>query len=209
MTRMNGRTTVGIAFAGIGLAITGFGVYAGLNAVATNTSPTQVSSGTLKLTMADNGAGFTSTVSGMAPGDTVNRYVDLTNGGTLDAKNLTLAASDANSTLLSTDATKGLHVTVTQCTSGVWTASTGACAGGSTSVLLASTALSALSSAQSLVSGAVAQGTVLHLQVKVVLPDETETTTNGNLPAGTVQNLTAQITWTFSEDQRTATTTNS
>src|SRR5690349_6621073 len=120
--RKSRRTAAAFLFAGIGLAVTGLGVYAGLNAVATGTQ--SVTSGTLKLTMADNGVGFSSSVSNMAPGDVVNRYVDVTNGGTLAGQALTLAVADSTPTLLSTDATKGLHVVVTQCTSGVWTAAT-------------------------------------------------------------------------------------
>ena len=46
-------------------------------------------------------------------------------------------------------------------------------------------------------------------QVEVSLPNQNETTTNGTLPVGTIQGLNASITWTFSEAQRTATTTNS
>jgi len=191
------------------LAVTGVGVYAGLAANAVSSAQT-ITSGTLKLTMADNGAGFSSTVSNMAPGDVVNRYVDLTNSGTLAGQTLTLAATDSGSSLLSTDATKGLHVIVSQC-SGTWAPTTGVCStgGGGTTTLLASTALSAMSSAQTLVSGAIAISGVYHLQVQVTLPNQSETSTNGTLPGGTIQGLTATLTWTFDELQRTATTTNS
>jgi hypothetical protein len=39
--------------------------------------------------------------------------------------------------------------------------------------------------------------------------DGTENVVNGTLPGGTMQGLTATLTYTFSEDQRTAVTTNS
>src|SRR5207302_7572103 len=100
--RGNRRTTLAVAVAIGGLLLTAGGVYAGLNAVATNTTPQTVTSGTLKLTMANNGAGFSQNISDMAPADVVNRFVDLTNGGTLDAQNLTLAVSDATPTKLTT-----------------------------------------------------------------------------------------------------------
>lgn len=91
----------------------------------------------------------------LAPGDVVNRYVDLSNTGSLTGKNLTLSASDSGSTLLSTDATKGLHVTVTSC-SVAWVAAAGTC-GGTTTVLLNNAPVANLvSSASTLVSGAVA-----------------------------------------------------
>src|SRR5438874_5315420 len=103
--RGNRRTTLAVAVALGGLILTAGGVYAGLNAVATNTTPQTVTSGTLKLTMANNGAGFSQSITDVAPGDVVNRFVDLTNGGTLDAQNLTLTVSDATPTKLTTDAT--------------------------------------------------------------------------------------------------------
>jgi spore coat-associated protein N len=204
---------IGIGTAVVGLAITGAGVFAGLNAVATNTTAQNVTSGPLKLTMAAaiGSAGFTTGISNVAPGDTVNRYVDLSSAGNLDAQTLSLAAADGTPSKLSTDATNGLHVTVTQCSGATWTVATGTCgAGGTTSVLANNVALSALTAAPStLVAGAVAAGSILHLQVAVTLPNQNETTTNGTLPVGTIQGLSASITWTFNELQRTATTTNS
>jgi hypothetical protein len=192
----------------VGLALTGFTVFAGLNAVADNTSAQTVSSGTLKLTMTANGNGFTQSVTNMAPGDVVNRYVALTNGGTLDANGLTLGVADATSSKLTTDATNGLHVTVTSCTV-AWSATAGTC-GGTTTVLLSSTAMSSLiSSPGTLVSGAIPAGTVENLQISTALPNQTETTTNGTLPGSTIQGLSASLTWNFTENQRTATTTNS
>lgn len=71
-------------------------------------------------------------------------------------------------------------------------------------------ALSSLASTPtSLIAGAQAAGTVDHLQISLVLPNETETTVNGVLPGSTIQGLSASLTWTFTEAQRTATTTTS
>jgi spore coat-associated protein N len=200
------RTAAAIAVALVGVAITGAGVYAALNATAFNSSAQTVSSGTLKLSYTDNGAGFSTSITNMAPGDVVNRYVDLANNGTLAARNLTLSASDATPTKLSTDATNGLHVTVTSCST-AWVAVTGTCTLGTTSVLLNNVAVSTLSSASTLISGALAAS--YSLQFTITLPDQTETTQNGTLPANTIQGLSASMTWTFGEVQRAATTTNS
>lgn len=60
-----------------------------------------------------------------------------------------------------------------------------------------------------LVAGTIAAGSALNLQVSLTLPDQNETTTNGTVPVGTIQGLTAALTWTFTESQRTATTTGS
>lgn len=203
------RTAAGVAFALTGLAVTGAGVYAALNANAFNTSPQSVSSGTLKLVLSDNGNGFSTSISGMAPGDTFNRYVDLTNSGTLDGKNITFKAVDSSNTTLSTDATKGLQITIKQCSTS-WTASTGVCtSSGTVTTLLSQTALANLGSATSLIAGSITAGNVYHLQVGIALPDATETTSNGTLPVGTIQGLTANVTYTFAETQRDAATNNS
>lgn len=204
--RVNRRTAAGVAFALLGVAVTGAGVYAALNATAFNTTAQTVSSGTLKLVYANNGNGFSTNITTMAPGDIVNRYVDLSNTGTLTGKNLTLSAADSGTSLLSTDATKGLHVTVTSCTV-AWVATTGVC-GGTTSILLNNVPVANLVAAPStLVSGAVASS--YSLQFKITLPDQAETTQNGTLPGSTIQGLSANMTWTFGETQRDATTTNS
>jgi hypothetical protein len=202
--KLAAATLAGIA----GVVVTLGGTYAALNATAFNTSAQSVGSGTLKLTLADNGAGFTTAIGNLAPADVVNRYVDVTNGGSLDASALTLTVSDANSTKLTTDPVNGLHASVTQCTAGTWTAASGTCSG-ATSVLAGNVALKTLISTPSvLIAGALPAGTTLHLQIAVVLPDQIETTVNGVLPAATIQGQSASLTWTFATAQRTATTTN-
>jgi hypothetical protein len=200
-----------LAMATVGGAVLvtmGVGVWATLNATASTVDPQAVSNGTLKLTMADRGTGFSQGISNLAPGDVVNRYVDLTNGGTLDGQALTLKVTGTGSTALTTDATRGLKVTVTECVSGTWTATSGACSGTKT-VLLADRAVSDLGSAATLVSGAISAAQVRGLQVSVKLPDQTETTVNGSLPAGTIQGLSTSLTYTFAETQRTAATSDS
>lgn len=204
-----GHLMLAAGVATAGLALTGFSVFAGLNAVANNATPQTVSSGTLSLTMSANGNGFTQSISNLAPGDVVNRYVTLTNAGNLDANGLSLSVADSVGSKLTTDATNGLHVTVTKCAGGTWTVSSGACSG-TQSVLLNNAALSALTSTPgSLISGSITAGTTVPLQVAVTLPNQSETTTNGTLPSGTIQGLSASLTWTFSEAQRTAATTTS
>jgi hypothetical protein len=200
------RVVIAACVAAAGLSATGAGVYAGLNAVASNTE--NITSGTLELTLANNGVGFSQSITNLAPGDVVNRYVDLTNGGTLDASNLTLAVT-GGTTLLTTSATKGLTVTVTGC-SIAWIPATGIC-GGTTSPMLASTPVANIGSGTpgTVVAGSLAKGTVWHLQVSLQLPDQNETTTNGTLPANTIQGLSDNVTIQFGESQRAATTTNS
>jgi len=200
-----------LAMATVGGAVLvtmGVGVWATLNATASTVDPESVTNGTLKLTMAARGAGFTQAVSNLAPGDAVNHYVDLTNGGTLDGQALSLKVTGTGSTALTTDATHGLKVTVTECVSGTWTATTGVCSG-TKSVLLSDKAVSDLGTAATLVAGSISAAEVRGLQVSLKLPDQNETTVNGSLPAGTIQGLSTSLTYTFAETQHAAATSNS
>lgn len=183
------------------------GVFAALTATASNGSGQSVSSGTLKLQLgAATGGGLTTTISNLAPGDSEIRYVDLTSSGTLDATLLKLQVAATGDSTLITDgvspATKALTVAVKSCTA-AWVA--GVCSGTTTNEL-AATKLSVLGTATSLLTASPVAGTVMHLQVTTNLPDQTETTVDGALPATTIQGKTATLVYTFSEAQRTAQT---
>ena len=200
-----------LAMATVGGAVLvtmGVGVWATLNATASTVDPQNVTNGTLKLTMAPRGTGFTQAITNLAPGDTVNRYIDLTNGGTLDGQALTLKVTGTGTTALTTDTTRGLKITITECVTGTWTATTGTCTG-TKNPLLTDKPVSDLTTATNLITGSIGAAEIRGLQITVKLPDQTETTTNGTLPTNTIQGLTTNLTYTFAETQRTATTTNS
>jgi hypothetical protein len=204
-----------VAVTGGALLLTaGFGVWASLSATAFNEDAQSVTSGTLSLSLSNEGAGFSTSIDNIAPGDIVNRYVNLTNDGDLEAQGLTLAVdstgSDSELVTDGTDpATKALRVTVKSCST-TWNTSDGTCnSSGTISSLIAATPLSGLSSAQSLIAGTIGVGEVEHLQISMQLPDQSETTVNGALPGTTIQGHSATLTYTFQESQRTATTTNS
>ena len=203
--RGRNRTLIAALFGLGALALTGAGVYAGLNAVATGTEA--VSSGTLKLELG-NGAGstgFGQSYSDLAPGDTINTNVNVTDTGTIAARNMVLRVTGDTSNLLTTDATKGLHVTVQSC--GIpWVV--GVCA--SPTTVINNVAVATLSSTPaSLVSGAVTKNSPYYYRITTTLPDQNETTTNGTLPGSTIQNLSTTLTFTFDEAQRAAASTES
>ena len=186
------------------------GVYAGLSATATGSE--SVSSGTLNLTIsADTGSGgFATFTPKMAPGDTDNVYVNLNNPGTLaTAAGMTLAVAGSPSNALTNGsvAGEGLTATITEC-SAAWNATTGVCTGTTTSIL-PTTQVSALSSATALsnVPALAAAGSLAHLQVSLGLV-ATETSTNGVPPASTIQGLTSALTFTFTTQQRAGVATN-
>ena len=189
-----------------GVALVSSSVFASLTAVAT--ASTSVTSGTLKLTdtATAGSGGLVTTLPVMAPGDTVNRYVDLTNGGTLDADTTTVRIATGGNAL-TTDGNKGLQITINAC-SVAWTQATGVCSG-TTTPSLASTSALALASDITITLPSKLAGAINLLKVSISLPLGTEVTTNGVLPDGTIQGLTTALAWTFTEQQRLATTTNS
>ena len=206
------RVIAGAAIALSAAAIIGQSVLASLNATAFNTVAENVSAGTLKLKLTDNGAGFTQSVSNLAPGDIVNRYVTLKNDGTLEGRDLKLSTTQTGDTELITDGvspstTKGLRLAVYSC-SGTWTTSTGVCVG-TTTTEIASTPLNSFSSAIAMLPGSFASSAEKQLKISLQLPDQNETTVNGLLPANTVQGKAIAITYTFDFAQRVASETNS
>ena len=196
-----------------GTALVSSSVFAALTASASNTSGGSVTTGTLILTQAPSGVtgitgGFATAITSMAPGDVVNRYVDLTSSGTLNSASMTLGASGSPSNALTTTGTAGLQVTIKEC-SVAWT-NTGTCSGTQTTDLASASVLSLVTPASlTLQANSLLSGAVIHLQIGIALPAGSEVTVNGVLPGGTVQGLTTAVTWTFTETQRIATTTNS
>jgi hypothetical protein len=193
-------------------AIAGQSVLASLNATAFNTTAQNINAGTLKLDLANNGNGFGTSIANVVPGDVVNRYVTLTNSGTLNGIGLTLKTAQTGTPSLITDGispitTKALKLTVTSC-SVAWNTTNGVCSGTPTEEL-ASTVIGSLTSATDLTSSTLNSTAVRYLQMKIELPDQNETTVNGALPANTVQGGSVDVTYTFDLKQRLATTTNS
>lgn len=190
-----------------GGALVSSSVFASLTAVATATG--SVTTGTLKFTDTSTASsgGLTTSIPAMAPGDTVNRYITLANAGTLDALTPTLRVAGSGSTALTTNGTAGLQITISACTV-AWTQVTAVCSG-TTTVVLASTSALTLAADTAITLPSNIAGATTALKVSIALPTGSEVTTDGVLPGGTVQGLTTTLTWTFTETQRTGTTTNS
>lgn len=194
------------------LTTTGVGVFATLSASVDNITPQAVNSGTLELSLGNNGVGFSQSIDDIAPGDVVNRFITLTNSGTLEGKDLKFETASTGTAALITNGvapitTKALVVSVSRC-SVAWTPGTGVC-GGTTTSLLPPTTLSSAASAQTLLSGSIPASQNIYLRISVELPDQDETTVNGVPPAHTVQGGSVDVTYTFIESQRTAVTANS
>jgi spore coat-associated protein N len=179
---------------------------AGLGTFATFTSTTSVShtvsSGTVTIALGATGAStnrLNVNASAIAPGDTIQRSVDLINQGTLDLASVTLTTTASPSSLLDTDATNGLQMAIDRC-SAAWTESGSAPAytytcSGSTSTVLASRAV--IGSGLSLANlSATTAGNTDHLRVTLTFPSGA-----GN----SFQNQSSTISYAFTGTQRTAT----
>jgi predicted ribosomally synthesized peptide with SipW-like signal peptide len=103
------------------------GAMAGLGTFATFTSTTAasepVTAGTVTIALGTAGTAtnrLTIPATGVVPGDTIQRVVDLVNTGNQDLSRITLTTSATTTSLLDTDATNGLHMIVERCTN-AWT----------------------------------------------------------------------------------------
>ena len=207
ITKPSRKTTlrlagVGVVGAAMLVAANGPGVFAGLKAEAAVPTPMAATTGTLKLDLT-NGANFAAAIDKLAPGDTVTRYVQLTNSGDLAAQALKFKVETTGDAVLTSGA-KSVTMSIKSC-SVAW--ASGACSGteksqaGDASV----STFSGMTAFSNSVDLDVAGSTFL--KVVFTLPSSIdETTTDGTLPSGTVQGKSATVKVTFQESQRTAVT---
>jgi len=187
-----------IAVLGAAASVAGLGTFASFTS---STSASQaISSGSVAIALGATGPANRLTVaaSGLVPGDTVQRAVDLTSNSTDPLGSVSLQTSGTPNNALLTDA-NGLTVKVDKC-SAAWTESgtapayTYTCTGTNTNVLIASAVgnTTSLSGLAALTSGSSTD----HLLVTLALP---AAATNA------LQGLSTSITYAFTGTQRTAT----
>jgi predicted ribosomally synthesized peptide with SipW-like signal peptide len=192
------KLVASIAVLGAAAGIAGLGTFATFT--STTSASHTVSSGTVTIALGATGAStnrLNVNASAIAPGDTIQRSVDLINQGTLDLASVTLTTTASPSSLLDTDSTNGLQMVIDRC-SVAWTESgppyTYTC-GGSTSTVLASRAV--IGSGLSLSNlTATTAGNTDHLRVTLTFPSGA-----GN----TLQNQSSTISYAFTGTQRTGT----
>jgi spore coat-associated protein N len=177
---------------------------AGLGTFATFTSSTSashtISSGTVSIALGATGSStnrLNIDATAIAPGDTTQRSVDLTNSGTLNLASVALTTQATTSSVLDTDTTNGLQMVIDKC-SQAWTESgppyTYTC-GGSTSTVLSSRAVIQTGVALSNL-GSLTAGSTDHLRVTLTFPSGA-----GNA----FQNKSSTIQYTFTGTQRAGT----
>jgi spore coat-associated protein N len=187
-----------VAVLGAAASIAGLGTYA--TWTSTTSQNHTISSGTVTIALGATGAATNRLnvgASALAPGDTVQRSVDLTNSGSIDLAGVTLTTTASPSSLLDTDATNGLQMVVDKC-SVAWTEAgppyTYTCSGSTSSVLASRAVIGSNLSLSNL--GVTASGATDHLRVTLTLPSGAP---------NTLQNLSSTITYAFTGTQRTAT----
>jgi predicted ribosomally synthesized peptide with SipW-like signal peptide len=178
---------------------------AGMASYATFTDTTSVDQASVASGTVDIALGTTGTTNNrldigataMAAGDTLDRQVKLTNAGNVNLGALTLTTSALTSSVLDTDTTNGLKLSIDSCPT-AWTESgppyTYTCAAGSTTVLAARPVIGSNISLGTL--GSSTAGGADYLRVRLQLPATADNTFQGK---------TSAIRYTFDATQRSAT----
>jgi len=186
------------ALLGAAASVAGLGTYATYTSSTTPVSHT-LSAGTVTIALGATGAQTNRLdvgASGIAPGDTIERSVDLVNTSSLALASVTLTTTATASSVLDTDATNGLQMQIDKCSQD-WTEAgppyTYTC-GGTTSTVLASQRVIGSNMTLSNVTLAAGGGTD-HLRVKLTFPS-----------ASTIgQGASSTISYQFTGTQRAAT----
>lgn len=194
------KLLVSLAIVAAAAGIAGLGTFA---AFTSSTSASQsVSSGTVTIALGATGAStnrLTVGATNIAPGDTIQRSVDLIDSGSIDLASITLTTNATASSLLDTDATNGLQMVIDRC-SNAWTeggaapAYTYTCSG-TTSTVLASRAVIGSNLSLSNLS-ALTNGVTDHLRVTLSFP---------SAAPNSFQNQSSTIQYTFTGTQRAGT----
>lgn len=197
-TRAKLLTTVSAL--GATAAVAGLGTFGTFT--DTTTASTPVDSGIVDLNLGAVGANNRLTVAAVdiVPGDTMQRAFTLSSGtSTSDLASITLTTDATTSSLLDTDATNGLQLTIQKCAipwveAGVAPAYTYTCVPGATTVL----ASRAVIGSNLALSGldALTAGSTDNLRATLTFPATAD---------NTFQNLASTIRFTFTGTQRTAT----
>jgi predicted ribosomally synthesized peptide with SipW-like signal peptide len=191
------RVLLSLALVGVAGSLAAFGTYASFT--STTSASQSLSTGTVNIALGSAGTAtnrLTVNASGLVPGDTVQRAVDLTNSGNQALASIALTTTASPSSLLDTDTTNGLKMVIDSCPTS-WTEAGTApaysytCGGTVTSVLTSTPIITPNATLPGLNS--LAAGGTDHLRVTLTLP-----TTAVN----TFQGLTSTVSYSFTGTQR-------
>jgi predicted ribosomally synthesized peptide with SipW-like signal peptide len=196
MKTTSGKILASVALVGTAAAVAGMGTY---GAFTSTTSASQVTTaGTVVIALGSGAANTLNVpVAGLLPGDKVEKLVALSNTGNSDLNNITLTTSaGATGSLLTTDVTNGLQLTIENCTT-AWTGTSApyTCSGTKTTVLASTPIIGANTALANLT--AVTSGKTDNLKVTTAFP---------STAPNTFQGLSSTIGFDFTATQRTGTT---
>ncbi len=114
------RKVVGsLGVIGAAAAVAGLGTFGNFTDSTTPVATT-IQSGTLSIDVSQQGFGVPVTTTGFVPGDSMTRAVNLVNDGNAALGSVSLASTATASSILTTDLSNGLQLTVKKC-SVAWT----------------------------------------------------------------------------------------
>lgn len=192
------RLLLSLGLVGVAGSLAALGTYASFT--STTSASQSLATGTVTIALGQSGSPsnrLTVDASGLVPGDTVERAVDLSNSGNQALSAVALTTTATTSSKLDTDPTNGLQMAIDAC-SAPWTeagtspAYTYTCGGTVTSVLAKGPVITSNANLPGLNS--LAPGGVDHLRVTLTLPASAD---------DTFQGLTSTISYGFTGTQRT------
>jgi hypothetical protein len=195
-TRMKLLATAGLI--GCAAAAAGLGTFGSFT--STTSASQGVASGTVTIALGSAGTAanrLTVGATNIVPGDTIQRQVQLSNSGTANLASIALTTVASPSSLLDTDTTNGLQLTVQSCPT-VWTeagtapAYTYTCGGTATTVLASRPVIGANVTLPAL--GSLSAGGVDHLMVTLSFP---------TAAPNTLQAQSSTLNFSFAGTQRT------
>lgn len=197
---MSGKLVASVAVLGSAAAVAGMGTFGSFT--STTSASTAVSTSTVQIALGATGAAtnrLNLAAAAIVPGDIIQRSVDLNNTGTSDLASITLATSATVTSLLDTNVTLGLQLSIDRCSqpwseAGSSPAFTYTCGGSTTSLLSGVPVIQANQTLTGL--NALSAGGSDHLRVTMTLPV---------LATNLFQNQSSTIGFTFTGTQRTST----
>jgi spore coat-associated protein N len=200
LTTMTGKIVASVAVLGSAAAVAGLGTFGTFT--SSTSASTTVATGTVQIGLGTAGTAanrLTLGATGLVPGDTMQRAVDLSNTGNQNLASVVLTTNATTSSILDTDTTNGLKLTIDNCPTtwveaGTSPAFTYTCSGGATTLISGVPVVQANAALAGL--GSLTAGGVDHLRVTLALPSAAD---------NTFQNKTSTLNFTFLGTQRGAT----
>ncbi|MDQ0689932.1 TasA family protein [Arthrobacter sp. W4I7] len=186
-----GKILASVTLVGAAAAVAGLGTYGAFT--STTNASQEVKAGRVVIELGGTVNTISNPVAGLLPGDSVEKFVTLSNTGDSDFNAVTLTTTASTGTLLTSDVLNGLQLTVEACTTDWVAVANGpdTCAGSKTVVastpILGTRVLTAPASLTATKSD--------HLKITTSLP------TNAG---DAFQGLTSTVNFTFDATQRTA-----